>query len=262
MREIVVVGAAGRMGQAVIRAVEETDDILVTGTVDARELGSDPIKMATGRESNLRIEGDLEEVLHEKEPDLIVDFTTPQVIAQNIRVGLKEGVNMVIGTTGITADERAWIDREAKDKGISIFIAPNFALGAVLMMEFASKAARYLPNVEIIELHHDQKIDAPSGTSLLTAEKIGQARDEVEPQQSVEVIAGSRGGNAGGIPIHSVRLPGLVAHQEVIFGGQGQTLTIRHDSLDRSSFMPGVLLAIKKVGNWEGLVWGLEKIMD
>lgn len=262
MIRIVVVGAAGRMGQEVIRAVREVEDIRVVGAVDVQKVGEDPIRLAAGHKSDLKINNSLDAVLKETLPDVMVDFTTPQAVAENVRTGLKRGVHMVIGTTGLTVDEREEIDRQAREAGVGAFIAPNFALGAVLMMEFARKAAKYFPHAEIIELHHDRKMDAPSGTSLLTAEKMNEGRKKIEKPESIEILSGCRGGDAEGIPIHSVRLPGMVAHQEVIFGGEGQILTIRHDSLDRSSFMPGVMLAIRKVVTWQGLVWGLENLLE
>ena len=178
-------------------------------------------------------------------------------------LALAAGVDCVVGTTGLSADTlRALADGAVDDA--CLFVAPNFAIGAVLMMRFAAQAARYLPHVEIIELHHDKKADAPSGTALRTASLIAETRASVPdaPGRETEIAEGARGALVDDVSIHSVRLPGMVAHQEVLFGGQGQTLSIRHDSIDRTSFMPGVLLATRKVGALSGLVIGLENVME
>ena len=212
MTRVAVAGAAGRMGQAVVEAVGEADDLELSGKADP----------------SLGVE--LSEVLGEA--DVLVDFTTPEAAPGNIREALDAGVHVVVGTTGFDLDEL----RAAAESGggeANVFVAPNFAIGAVLLMLAAQQAAEHMPECEIVELHHDRKLDAPSGTAKRTAELIQEA-----------------GGNVHE-PIHSVRLPGLVAHQEVIFGGEGQTLTIRHDSIDRRSFMPGVLLACRRVGSLE-----------
>jgi 4-hydroxy-tetrahydrodipicolinate reductase len=210
---VAVSGAAGRMGQAVCEAVQAADDLDLVGRADP----------SLGR--------DLAEVLDEA--DVVVDFTTPEAAPHNVRQCLAEGVHVVVGTTGWDLDE---IDGLT---GANVFVAPNFAIGAVLMMQFAAEASRYMAKAEIVELHHDRKLDAPSGTAARTAALM-----------------------EGEVPIHSVRLPGLVAHHEVILGDVGQTLTIRHDSLDRSSFMPGVLLAVRKVGSLDhSPVVGLEHLI-
>jgi 4-hydroxy-tetrahydrodipicolinate reductase len=204
---VAVSGAAGRMGETVCRAVNEASDLSLTGRAD-------PI-----------LETALADVL--EDADVVVDFSTPDSAAENARMCLEAGVHCVVGTTG--ADFSGF---EGVGTG-NLFVAPNFAIGAVLMMQFAKQAAAHMPECEIVELHHDRKVDAPSGTAARTATLVREA-----------------GGNVHE-PIHSVRLPGLVAHQEVIFGGPGQTLTIRHDSIDRQSFMPGVLLAVRRVGSLE-----------
>ena len=201
---------------------------------------------------------------------MLVDFTLPDSVMANVLLALQNRVSPVIGTTGLSAEEVELIDRTARDQGIGAFMAPNFAIGAVLLMQFAAQAARYLPDVEIIELHHEKKLDSPSGTALLTAQKIGAARAEANasaiasPTGLIEKVPGARGARGavtGDVPIHSVRLPGFIAHQEVIFGGVGQVLTIRHDSIDRVSFMPGVVLAVRKVSALHGLVIGLENLL-
>jgi 4-hydroxy-tetrahydrodipicolinate reductase len=210
---VAVAGAAGRMGETVCEAVDGAEDMKLTGRADPA-LG---VAVA--------------EVL--PQADVLVDFTTPSTAVGNAREALAAGVHVVIGTTGFDVDELRGLS------GANVFVAPNFAIGAVLMMQFAMQAAKHMARAEIVELHHDRKLDKPSGTAARTAELMG-----------------------GEVPIHSVRLPGLVAHQEVIFGDVGQTLTIRHDSTDRHSFMPGVLLAIRRVGSLaESPVVGLERLL-
>jgi len=205
---VAVSGAAGRMGDTVCRAVEGADDMSLVGRAD-------PL-----------LESQLADVLGDA--DVVVDFSTPDSALANARLCLEAGVHCVMGTTGADFSSLAGIG-----DGANLFVAPNFAIGAVLMMKFSAEAARHMPECEIVELHHDRKLDAPSGTAARTAELIAEAGGHVHE------------------PIHSIRLPGLVAHQEVLFGGPGQTLTIRHDSIDRESFMPGVLLAIRRVGELE-----------
>jgi 4-hydroxy-tetrahydrodipicolinate reductase len=219
---VAVAGAAGRMGEAVCAAVEEADDLVLGGRADPA--------LGVG----------LAEVL--SEADVVVDFTQPDAVVDNARDALAAGVHIVIGTTGF--DESALRAVAEGNRGANVFVAPNFAIGAVLMMRFASQAARHMPRAEIVELHHDKKLDAPSGTAARTAALMAQATGDSPP------------------PIHSVRLPGLVAHQEVILGDVGQTLTIRHDSTSRESFMPGVLLAVRRVASLEeSPVVGLESLL-
>jgi 4-hydroxy-tetrahydrodipicolinate reductase len=194
---------------------------------------------------------------------VVVDFAKPFVL-ENALLAIEKGVVAIIGTTGQTAAELARIEQAVQKSGVCAMVIPNFAIGAVLMMRFAAEAARYMPNAEIIELHHDKKADAPSGTSIKTAEMMEEARKSAGAQATQPLGSpddSARGDERSGIRIHSVRLPGLVAHQEVLFGGQGQVLTIRHDSLDRTSFMPGVLLAIRRASTLKGFVYGLEKLL-
>jgi 4-hydroxy-tetrahydrodipicolinate reductase len=197
-------------------------------------------------------------------PDVMVDFTRPDVVESNLRIALAAGVDCVVGTTGLSEESLGELAALAPE-GTCLFFAPNFAIGAVLMMQFAEKAARFMPRAEIIELHHDKKLDAPSGTAIRTARLVAAARNESPPAPGSETelggMEGARGALVDGVSVHSVRLPGLVAHQEVLFGGQGQTLTLRHDSIDRTSFMPGVVLAVREVAERSGLIVGLEKLM-
>ena len=261
---VAVCGAAGRMGREVVRAIAEADGIELVAVIGRHEIGADAGTLAGVGAIGLVIESGLEAALTRTAPDVMVDFTLPDQVMDNLAVAVALGVSPVIGTTGLSTEQFDALDKAARLKNIGAFFAPNYAVGAVLMMQFAAQAAKYLPDVEIIELHHEKKLDSPSGTALLTAQKIAAARSErplPAPENTVEKIPGARGANYDGIAIHSVRLPGYVAHQEVIFGGLGQTLTLRHDSLDRRSFMPGVVLAVRKVRGWNGLVIGLEKLL-
>lgn len=263
MIKVIVSGACGKMGRAVLQAVSQDAGLELVGAVDLSS-GTDIGDLLGTKKTGIVVESDLQQVINATQPDVMVDFTRPTVVFGNACIALKNKVCPVIGTTGLSDENKAELHRLAAENRTGAFIAPNFAIGAVLMMEMAQKVAKYMPHVEIIELHHDQKLDAPSGTAIRTAELIAGVRGTMKqghPDEK-EILPGARGGNFAGIPIHSVRLPGYVAHQEVIFGGLGQTLTIRHDSTGRDSFMPGVVIACKKVGKCEGLVCGLENILD
>ena len=254
MIKVLVNGALGRMGRTVVAAVKADSELELVGAVDA----------LNGEVDGMKVETNLDAALKNFSPDVMVDFTRPDVVFQNVMIALENKVSPVVGTTGLSDDAKEKIRELAEKNSTPAFIAPNFALGAVLMMLTAQKIAKYMPDVEIIELHHDKKLDAPSGTAELTAKMISEVRPphkQGHPEE-VERLAHVRGADFDGIKIHSVRLPGYVAHQEVIFGGLGQTLTIRHDSTGRDSFMPGVVLACKKVRNLRGLTVGLDKILD
>lgn len=241
-----VLGARGKMGSTVVTAVNNAVGMEVVAALDL---------------------GDSLDALVANKADVVVDFTTPDAVMGNLEFVINNGIHAVVGTTGFD-DSRIATLRSllSKKPSVGVLIAPNFGLGAILMMEFAKKAAPLFESVEIVELHHPNKVDAPSGTAKRTAELIAQSRREANsapmPDATKESLAGARGANVGGVPIHSVRARGFVAHQEVIFGGVGETLTIRHDSLDRQSFMPGVLLGISKVVNVPGLTFGLENFLD
>jgi 4-hydroxy-tetrahydrodipicolinate reductase len=243
---VAVLGAKGRMGSEVVRAVESTSDLVLVAALDI---------------------GDSLESLIEKEANVVVDFTTPDSVMGNLEFLISHGIHAVVGTTGFDDSRYEKLRQlQAANPEVGVLIAPNFGLGAVLMMEFAKQAARYFESAEIIELHHPNKVDAPSGTSVRTAEIIGQVRESAGldpmPDATHTALDGARGARVSGVPIHSVRARGLVAHQEVIFGGPGETLTIRHDSLDRVGFMPGVLLAIRSVAGAPGINIGLERFLD
>jgi len=262
---VVVAGALGKMGQEVVRTVLKQDDMELVGAVDVQgnntdigtALGLKPIGVDVAPKLSL-------DLLQSLRPDILVDFTNPHSVLENAKLAIQAEVVPVIGTTGLDADGIAELEALCKRYEVGAFIAPNFAIGAILMMRFASEVAKYFPHVDIIELHHDQKLDAPSGTALKTAEWIAKVRKPMAQghPDEIEKLPGARGGDYQGIRIHSVRLPGLVAHQEVIFGGTGQTLTIRHDALTRESFMPGVMLAIRKAYKLDKLVIGLENFLD
>jgi 4-hydroxy-tetrahydrodipicolinate reductase len=255
-----VVGAAGRMGAEVCRAVAGAEDLELVAAVDVSAAGVS-LRERTGVASELTIGRDLE-TLTEAGCDVAVEFTGPDSVGGNLRWLLEHGIHAVVGATGISEEDLAAARALAAEGDARALVAPNFAIGAVLLMRFASEAARHLPHVEIIELHHDRKVDAPSGTALRTAALIAEARREVpDAPLGDDRHPGARGADHAGVRVHSVRLPGIVANQEVIFGGTGQTLTLRHDSIDRTSFMPGVLLACREVGALDGLVVGLEHLL-
>lgn len=237
-----VLGAQGRMGAEVCRMVGTDDDLELVARVD---------------------QDDSPDLLVEQGAEVVVDFTTPDAVKQNVRFCLDNDIHVVVGTTGLSEKDLAHMSDWAARGRANAFVAPNFALGAVLMMRFAAEAAPYFGSAEIVERHHERKLDAPSGTALRTAQMMNAARDEAwAGSASKETVDGSRGADVDGIHVHSLRVRGSVAHQEVVLGSAGETLTIRHDSLDRSSFMPGVALAVKKVSALDGLVVGLEHLLD
>lgn len=263
MTTVIVNGACGRMGQAVLKAVQEADGLELVGAVDIKG-GADTGSLVGLPANGILVETDLEALLARKKPEVMVDFTRPDVVFGNVMTALAHKTSPVVGTTGLSDEQKAEIAKAAEANDTPAFIAPNFAIGAVLLMVMSRQAAKYMPDVEIIELHHDKKLDAPSGTAIQTAAMIAEVRKahkQGNPDE-FEKLEGARGADYEGMHIHSVRLPGYVAHQEVIFGGLGQTLTIRHDSMNRESFMPGVVLAAKKVRGLKGLTVGLDKLLE
>jgi len=240
---VAVLGARGRMGSEVVRAVEAADDVELAGAYDVGE------------------EPDLSGA------DVAVDFTSPDAVMGNLRACVEAGVSAVVGTTGFDEQRldtlRGWL---ADAPGVGVLVAPNFGIAAVLMMRFAAQAARFFDSVEVVELHHPNKADAPSGTARRTAELVAAARAEAGsapmPDATTTSLDGARGADVSGVRVHAVRLAGLVAHQEVLLGGAGETLTLRHDSYDRASFMPGVLLGVRQVRSRPGLTVGLEALLD
>lgn len=259
---VAVLGACGRMGREVVKAITDAPDTQLVGACDVAFAGSTLGDVTGVAGLEFEIESDFELMLRNSKPDVLVDFAKPYVFS-NTQAAMERGVVPVIGTTGQTPEELAEMKSLAAKTGVGVMVIPNFAIGAVLMMKFAAEAARYMPDVEIIELHHDKKLDSPSGTSIKTAEMIDTSRNQAgaEPTKPLGANDPARGDEKSGVHVHSVRLPGLVAHQEVIFGGQGQILTIRHDSIDRTSFMPGVLLAVRRAISITDLVYGLDKLL-
>jgi 4-hydroxy-tetrahydrodipicolinate reductase len=255
---VVVHGAAGRVGQEVVKAVCEDPDTLLVGAVDVKVSG-DSLPLPDG--SKVPFSTLLEDIISSCEPDVIVDFSVAKASMPAVRTAAKKGVNLVIGTTGFSAAELDEMQKLAEANEIGIVAAPNFALGAVLMLHLAKIAGKYMDYAEIIELHHDKKLDAPSGTSLLTARAMAEARGKPFLPPAAGVTTPSRGQDVSGINIHSVRLPGLMAHQEVIFGAAGQTLSIRHDTINRECYMPGVMLAVKAAVKQKGFIYGLDKLL-
>lgn len=246
MIKVGVLGANGKMGTQTVATINAATDLELVAALDL---------------------GDSIETLKKSGAEVVVDFTHPDSVMANLEFAINNGINVVVGTTGFDSAKLAKVkELLAKNPKVGALIAPNFGLGAVLMMQFAAQAAKHFESVEIIELHHPNKADAPSGTATRTAELITDARKAAKrapmPDATTSALPGARGAKVGDVAIHSVRLRGLVAHQEVILGDQGETLSIRHDSIDRTGFMPGVLLAIHKVGSRPGLTFGLENFLD
>jgi len=239
-----VLGSKGKVGATMVQAVQAAEDLTLSAEVDA---------------------GDALSLLTDNKTEVVIDFTHPDVVMDNLKFLIDNGIHAVVGTTGFTDERlrqvRAWL---AAKPGVSALIAPNFAIGAVLSMHFARQAAPFYDSVEVIELHHPHKVDAPSGTASRTAALIAEARKELPPNPDATTtsLPGARGADVDGIRVHSVRLAGLVAHQEVLFGTAGETLTIRHDSMDRTSFVPGVLLAVRRVAEHPGLTVGIESLLN
>lgn len=244
MTRVIVSGAGGRMGTAVCAAVEQQDDLELVGRFDPAVAAGAVIDPA-----------DLPEA------DVVVEFTNPDVVMANLRRWRERGWHVVVGTSGFTDDRIAEAREIFGDGPANCLIVPNFSIGAVLAMRFAAEAATHFPAAEIIELHHDGKADAPSGTAIATAGRIAAAGPQQRRVESTEVVPGARGASVEGVPVHAVRLSGLVAHQEVILGGTGETLTIRHDTTDRQAFIPGVLLGVRRVGTLSGVEVGLEPLL-
>ncbi len=263
MIKVLVSGCNGSMGNNVVNAVYGEDDMEVVAGVDIRAEEGSKVVAKDGTELAPAY-NDLAKAIEETNPDVMVDFTHPSAVAHNIEVGLAHNIDVVVGTTGLKDDELARLEKLIPE-GRTLFVAPNFTTGAVLMMQFAKMAAKYFPDAEIIEFHHNHKADSPSGTAVRTANMIAEARDftTTSPGKETEIdgCEGARGALVNGVPVHSVRSDGFVANQEVILGSLGQTLTIKHVSHDRVSYMPGVLLAIRNVGPRSGLIVGLENFM-
>ncbi|MDO0977267.1 4-hydroxy-tetrahydrodipicolinate reductase [Mycolicibacterium frederiksbergense] len=241
---VAVLGAKGKVGATMVKAVQDAPDLELSAQVDA----GDPLSMLTDTGT-----------------EVVIDFTHPDVVMDNLNFLIDNGIHAVVGTTGFTEERitqvHIWLSARPD---VAVLIAPNFAIGAVLTMHFAKQAARHFESVEVIELHHPHKADAPSGTAVRTATLIAEARKGLPPNPDATStgLDGARGADVDGVPVHSIRLAGLIAHQEVLFGTEGETLTIRHDSMDRTSFVPGVLLGVRKVAERPGLTVGIEPLLD
>jgi 4-hydroxy-tetrahydrodipicolinate reductase len=253
--KVAVHGALGKVGKEVVKAVALDPETTLVGGIDVKA-ASDTLAVPDTNKT-VPLSASLEDIIHRTRPEVIVDFSVAKAAAPAIKAALADKVNMVVGTTGFTKEDLAEFEKLANANKVGIVIAPNFAIGAVLMMHLAKIAAKYFDYAEIVELHHNQKLDAPSGTALSTAR--GMAASRGKPFQ---VPPGpNRGEMIDGITLHSVRLPGLMAHQEVLFGTAGQTLTIRHDTINRECYTPGVMLAVKAVVNRKGLIFGLDSLL-
>lgn len=262
--KIVIAGPRGRMGREAVKLVNDTNHFQLVAVIDHKNDGNDLSNIEGFNGINAPIYSNIEMCFQNNDADVLIDLTTPEFGMYHARTALRYGVRPVVGTTGFTGEELTELKELCEDKKLGCIIAPNFAIGAILMMKFSQMAAKYFPDIEIIELHHDQKLDAPSGTAVKTAQMISEVREYKEqghPQEK-ETIQGARGAKIEGMHIHSVRLPGLVAHQQVMFGADGQTLTIRHDSYNRASFMSGVKVAVESVMKVNLFVYGLENILE
>ncbi len=262
--KVLVAGAEGRMGREVVRAVTAESDMEVVGAFDMKGVGEDIGLDAGVGALDVAVSDNLADILKTAKPKVMVDFAVANGFEKRAMAALDAGVRLVVGTTGVGEKSMKKIADKAATRKLGVLVAPNFAIGAVLMMQFAAEAAKHMKGVEIIELHHDAKVDAPSGTAVATAERVMAARKgmpgHADPTK-FEKLKGARGGRLGDISIHSVRLPGFLASQEVIMGTQGQTLTIRHDTISREAFMPGVVLAVRRIMKKRSFVFGLENLL-
>ncbi len=268
MIKVMVIGACGKMGREVVKAVCAQENMELVAAVDLANEGLDIGSIVLNKEIGVKItsnlEATIEAAIKAAKPDVAIDFTQPSVIFNNAKTLIRKGVRPVIGTTGLSDAQVEELKQMSTQNNVSTLIAPNFTIGAVLMMMFAQQAAKYFDNAEIIELHHNRKKDAPSGTAVKTAQMMASVKEDFAKDNcaETELIQGSRGGSSySDIHIHSVRMPGYIASQEVIFGASGQIMTIRHDSMDRECYMSGVMLAVKHVYTNQDFVYGLENIL-
>ncbi len=260
--KVAVNGALGRMGNEVLNALCRHPQLEPVGAVD--KMASEDKLTLPDQSGSISLSSNLESILEQSHPDVLVDFSIAEATLPAVRIAVKHKVNLVIGTTGLSAENLAEIGQLAVENDIGIIVAPNFALGAVVMIHLAKIAAKFFDWAEIVEMHHEKKLDAPSGTALSTARAMLDSRGKpfLYSKAQKESLSSARGGELEGIALHSMRLPGLMAHQEVILGTDGQTLTIRHDTINRECYMPGVLLAIQKVGEIKGLTYGLDTLLE
>ncbi|HLQ84325.1 MAG TPA: 4-hydroxy-tetrahydrodipicolinate reductase [Pseudogracilibacillus sp.] len=261
--KIILAGPRGKMGTSAVNMILNNEKFELVACLDHRNDNKKLSDILPQFNKEVPIYTDMEQLFKEVSADVFVDLTIPEVGYKHTLAALENNLRPVVGTSGFSNEQIDTLSKLAKEKKLGGIIAPNFAIGAVLMMEFSKQAARYFPDVEIIEKHHDNKVDAPSGTAMKTLELIKNERIEKSQghPEEFEIIKGARGAESEGVHVHSIRLPGLVAHQEVIFGGKSQLLTIKHDSFDRESFMDGIALSINAVLDLEELVYGLEHIL-
>ncbi len=261
---MLVTGVCGRMGSLVGQTIQAADGLQLVAAVDPAGVGHRLAEYVPEADPDLPVSGHLAGAIEDGQPQIMVDFTAPAVIMSNIETALSAGVACVVGTTGLRETDLQVIARMCETKGTPALIAPNFSLGAVLMMQFAAKAATVFDYAEIIEYHHEAKKDSPSGTALKTAEMMAEARQRpfADPETELQLVPGCRGGVAQGIHLHAVRMQGYVANQEVLLGGSGETLKIAHLTTSRESFMPGVVLAVRKILQQQGLIYGLEHLLE
>ncbi len=262
--KVIVAGAGGRMGREVVKLVLGDEHLELAAAIGRSDAGRDAGELVGLKSVGVALVSSLEEALTSVKADVLVDFTTPEFAYEHAHLAIQHGVRPVMGTTGYTPEQIEELDRLCQDAGIGGLIAPNFSIGVILMMRFAAQAAKHFPHLEIIETHGDHKLDAPSGTAVKTAEMVREVRESFKqgnPNEK-ETIPGSRGGEFDGFRIHSVRLPGVFAQQEVIFGAFGQSLKIRHDSYERAGYMPGVKIGVQKVMEYTGMVYGFERFVD
>jgi len=264
MKKVVMSGICGKMGTAISRELLKEEGIELVGGLDLINNGMDIGEFLTGRNNGYNIYSSYEDI-KKLGPDIIIDFTNAEAVKKNINWAIDNNIDIIVGTTGMASQDLRTIEEKASNSTSKTLIVPNFSIGAVIMIKVSKMISRYFEGCEIIELHHDKKIDAPSGTSLFSAEEIGSCkkfnRSRLEEGEE-EKVDGSRGAFVEGIHIHSVRLPGLLAHQKIIFGAKGQTLSLKHDSFDRASFYPGVMLAIKNLERLPAYTFGLDKLID
>lgn len=265
MIHVAIAGARGRMGSEAVKAITNAHDMTLVAIYDYKYDGQH-LHHGEVREDGegIPIYTNFEKLAEDAKPDVLIDLTVPQTVYPNMEQAIEHGIRPVVGTSGLTTEEVEQLTSLAAAHEVGGIIAPNFSIGAVLMMKFSQMAARYIDDIEIIEMHHDQKVDAPSGTAVKTVDMINEVREakkQGHPDEK-ESIPGARGAEVNGMHVHSVRLPGLVAHQQVLFGGEGELLTLQHDSFNRGSFMPGVLMAVREVMAQKSLIYGLENIID
>lgn len=261
--KVLIAGAAGRMGRESAGTVLDSDNMELVGVVGrtgSSLLGKD-IGTIIGRDAvGITLSDNLKDTLQRTQPDVMLDFTIPSAVFSNACIALECGSRVILGATGLSDEDITELEKKSKYYTSSVLIAPNFAIGALMMIATAKKVAKYMHDVEIIEYHHNQKVDAPSGTATKTAKELSQVIKKLPNELSLNEKP--RGEVVDNIRVHSIRLPGMLAHQEIIFGDQGQTLTLRHDTINRSAFMPGVVLAINEIMNKQGLIYGLENLLD